>query len=88
MALTGTERALLLEVAAQLMRLSPTDCGAIFTLANNVYQQMQPEPDDGAAPTEAELKQMMQDPRYWKKHDPAFIELVSAGLRRLYGEDR
>jgi hypothetical protein len=31
---------------------------------------------------------MMQDPRYWKKHDPAFIELVSAGLRRLYGEDR
>lgn len=39
------------------------------------------------APSEAELKKMMQDPRYWKKRDPAFIEKVSMGFRRLYGED-
>lgn len=38
------------------------------------------------APSEAELKRMMQDPRYWKKRDPAFIDKVSAGFRRLYGE--
>ncbi|CAA7617636.1 hypothetical protein [Magnetospirillum sp. UT-4] len=37
-------------------------------------------------PDEAELKKMMQDPRYWKKKDPAFIEKVSAGFRRIYGE--
>lgn len=35
---------------------------------------------------EAELKKMMQDPRYWKKRDPAFIEKVSAGFRRIHGE--
>lgn len=38
-------------------------------------------------PDEAELKKMMQDPRYWKKRDPAFIEKVSAGFRRIYGEE-
>lgn len=38
------------------------------------------------APSEAELKRMMQDPRYWKSRDPAFIDKVSAGFKRLYGE--
>lgn len=37
-------------------------------------------------PDEAELKRMLQDPRYWKKRDPAFIDKVSSGFRRLYGE--
>jgi hypothetical protein len=37
--------------------------------------------------SEAELKKLMQDPRYWKKRDPAFIEKVSAGFRKLYGEE-
>jgi hypothetical protein len=37
------------------------------------------------APSEAELKRMMQDPRYWKSRDPAFIDKVSSGFRRLYG---
>lgn len=51
------------------------------------------EPTMGRAPapkedalSEAELKRMMQDPRYWKKRDPAFIDKVSSGFRRLYGE--
>jgi hypothetical protein len=44
-----------------------------------------PSPKEDA-PSEAQLKKMMQDPRYWKKRDPAFIEKVSAGFRGLYGE--
>lgn len=51
------------------------------------------EPAMGRAPaprdepqSEGDLKKMMQDPRYWKKRDPAFIEKVSAGFRRLHGE--
>ncbi|CAA7627407.1 hypothetical protein [Magnetospirillum sp. SS-4] len=43
-----------------------------------------PPRDEGA--TEAELKKMLQDPRYWKTRDPAFIAKVGAGFRRLYGE--
>jgi hypothetical protein len=51
------------------------------------------EPGLGGAPSpndqpvgEDRLKKMMQDPRYWKTRDPAFIDKVSAGFRRLYGE--
>jgi hypothetical protein len=41
--------------------------------------------DEGAS--EEELKKMMRDPRYWKTRDPAFIGKVTAGFRRLYGDD-
>lgn len=41
--------------------------------------------DDGAS--EEQLKKMLQDPRYWKTKDSAFIAKVGAGFRRLYGED-
>jgi hypothetical protein len=41
--------------------------------------------DEGAS--EDQLKKMLQDPRYWKTKDPAFIAKVSGGFRRLYGEE-
>ncbi len=34
--------------------------------------------------SEADLTQMMRDPRYWKGRDPDFVSKVSAGFRRLY----
>lgn len=37
--------------------------------------------------SEAELKKMMADPRYWKTRDAAWIEKVQDGFRKLYGED-
>ena len=36
------------------------------------------------SPTEAGLKQMMRDPRYWRQQDPAIVEQVREGFRRLY----
>lgn len=41
---------------------------------------------DGEAGEERELFAMMRDPRYWRDKDPAFVERVSEGFRRLYGE--
>lgn len=38
-----------------------------------------------AAETEAELRQMMRDPRYWQKREPAFVAKVTEGFRRLVG---
>jgi hypothetical protein len=38
-----------------------------------------------SAPTEAELRQMMRDPRYWQKREPAFVQKVTEGFRRLVG---
>ena len=33
---------------------------------------------------EMSLKQLMRDPRYWKHQDPAIVEKVREGFRRLY----
>ena len=38
----------------------------------------------GGAASEDRLRAMMQDPRYWRDHDPAFIRQVEDGFRRLY----
>lgn len=35
-------------------------------------------------PTEAELKEWMRDPRYWRDQDASFIEKVRQGFRKLY----
>ena len=55
-------------------------------------QMMQrPEPMLGreasaaTAPSEAELRAMMRDPRYWQKREPAFVQRVTEGFRRLVG---
>lgn len=37
-----------------------------------------------SAPTEASLKQLMRDPRYWRTQDPAIVDQVREGFRRLY----
>jgi len=38
-----------------------------------------------SAVDEKELKSMMQDPRYWKTKDPAFVAKVTEGFKKLYG---
>jgi hypothetical protein len=44
---------------------------------------------DGTQPTgqttQAELDQMMKDPRYWDKNDTAYVKQVEEGFKRLYG---
>jgi hypothetical protein len=35
--------------------------------------------------TEDSLKEMMRDPRYWSKSDPAFVREVETGFKKLYG---
>lgn len=37
-----------------------------------------------AGANETALKQLMRDPRYWKHQDPAIVEKVREGFRRLY----
>lgn len=38
--------------------------------------------------TEAELRRLMRDSRYWKERDPALIQQVTEGFRRLYPDPR
>lgn len=37
-------------------------------------------------PTDADLKQMMRDPRYWRDQERSFVEQVRDGFRRLYDQ--
>jgi hypothetical protein len=36
--------------------------------------------------SEAELRAMMRDPRYWRTREPAFVTRVTEGFRRLVGQ--
>jgi len=37
-----------------------------------------------AGQSEADLREMMNDPRYWKDRDPHFIKQVTEGFQGLY----
>tara|TARA_R100001510_G_scaffold36547_1_gene33003 strand:- start:1425 stop:2156 length:732 start_codon:yes stop_codon:yes gene_type:complete len=37
-----------------------------------------------AGPTEQELREMMNDPRYWKDRDPHFVKQVTEGYQQIY----
>ncbi len=37
-------------------------------------------------PTDAELKQMMRDPRYWRDQDKSLVEKVREGFRQIYDD--
>jgi hypothetical protein len=54
-------------------------------LISEVYVSDTPPAD--ALKTEAELRQMMRDPRYWRKRDPEWIKRVTDGFRALVGGD-
>ena len=43
------------------------------------------DPRAGRNPDEEQLRQLMRDPRYWRDKDPAVLNKVSDGFRRLYG---
>jgi hypothetical protein len=38
----------------------------------------------GESLSEAGLQQMMQNPKYWRDHDPAFVSKVHDGFKRLF----
>jgi hypothetical protein len=40
----------------------------------------------GEVLSDASLKQLMRDPRYWRDQDPLIVERVREGFRRLYKE--
>ena len=42
--------------------------------------------DSSAPRNEAELDEMMRDPRYWRTRDPDFVARVTEGFKRLYPE--
>jgi hypothetical protein len=56
-----------------------------YDLISEVYVSDTPPSD--ALKTEAELRQMMRDPRYWQKRDPEWIKRVTDGFRALVGGD-
>ena len=43
------------------------------------------DPAAGRHPDEESLRRLMRDPRYWRDKDPAVLDQVSQGFRRLYG---
>ncbi len=61
-----------------------------FDLIAEVYVSDTPPPDTGesdACKAEAELREMMRDPRYWRTREPEFVKRVMEGFLALVGGD-
>lgn len=38
----------------------------------------------GSNPADAHLRKLMEDPRYWKDRDPAYVAMIQQGFKDLY----
>jgi hypothetical protein len=56
-----------------------------FDLVAEVY--VSDTPPDRKRETEAELREMMRDPRYWRTREPEYVKRVTEGFRTLVGGD-
>ena len=54
-----------------------------FDLVAEVY--VSDTPPDAKRETEAELREMMRDPRYWRTREPEYVMRVTEGFRTLVG---
>jgi len=59
---------------------------ALHTMMRNGEPGLGRGTNQAGPASEADLTAMMRDPRYWKTKDPAFVEQVTQGFRRLYPE--
>jgi hypothetical protein len=69
-----------------------TSYDGVLTL-HRMMQDGEPQMVSGASPSpsgqsETQLRKMMQDPRYWRDHDPAFAAEVRRGFEDLYPDER
>lgn len=69
----------------QQLSKTPDGIDALMKMMNRNEPALGGQGEAGAAPqNEDDLVEMMRDPRYWRKRDPAFIAKVAAGFKRLY----
>ena len=77
----------LLEMSKRIRHRGP-DWSGIYSSKNAILAHERlaiVDPTSGKQPilSEDSLKEMMQDPRYWSKNDPAFVRQVEAGFKKL-----
>lgn len=65
-------------------------CDGILTMYKMMNDGIEPSIRAPRANTETDtedaLRKLMQDPKYWKKQDPALVKRVEEGYKRLYNK--
>lgn len=57
---------------------------ALYKMMSSNEPMINKEPSAVEELNEASLKKMMQDPRYWRDHDRAYVEKITKGFEQLY----
>ncbi len=76
------------ELRAQVVSPGGTTAEGVLALEQMMRKDEPVLSRDAAPPareSEAELRAMMRDPRYWRQREPEFVRRVTEGFRRLVG---
>ena len=57
----------------------------VLKLQENYFKAEEERRNNFRQREEDELRNLMQDPRYWKHQDPEIVKRVEDGFKRLYG---
>ncbi|MBL0690544.1 MAG: hypothetical protein JJV93_02750 [Alphaproteobacteria bacterium] len=71
----------------KLLASSARGIMSMYYLMNAQEPDFNDNPDKkSAVPTEKSLKKIMQDPQYWREHNPEVVRKVDKGFAILYGK--
>lgn len=57
----------------------------LLKLQENYFKAEEERRNNFRKKEEQELRNLMEDPRYWKHQDPEIVKRVEEGFKRLYG---
>lgn len=74
-----------LEKQVELQEKAIEQSERMLKLQENYFKGEEERRTDCRKKEEQELRNLMQDPKYWKHQDPEIIKKVEEGFKRLYG---
>ena len=63
---------------------SPQGICSVYQMMQSMEPSVQTDDADAKNLSDAELRRMMRDPKYWRDHDPEYVRKIENGFKKLY----
>ncbi|MDR2413088.1 MAG: hypothetical protein LBD50_02660 [Rickettsiales bacterium] len=63
---------------------TPQGIQSVYKMMRGMEPDVRTEKNSAANLSDADLRQMMRDPKYWRDRDPEYVRRIESGFKKLY----
>jgi len=63
---------------------TPQGIQSVYKMMQSMEPVVETDKGGGAGLTDADLRRMMRDPKYWREQDPEYVRKIESGFKKLY----